>query len=162
MSVQRDASTAPEATAPPRRHLTTGGFDDLLPYLSGRVFHATTLEHLQAIENTGCVAPNTAHRSSPFWLFAEWLLSQRGCVSLFDYRDCASAAWAEHHDKCLPTLPLREHDAMAILLLKSRPTRSLYRGPLGRNRRPGTPALFPTSRSDIQGRYLCLPSNKSL
>lgn len=100
------------------KHITSGRvFDELLPLLEGRVFHVTKEENwprIQAIGSLLAVPPEGQYVSS---FGSKSYFRQRGCVSLFDYRNCQQDKFQEHYYNCLPTFPLTEECAIRILFL---------------------------------------------
>ncbi len=92
-------------------------FDDILPYLRGKVFHVTPTASLAVILADGFLLPNVGDRVSLFGNTTTGYFRHKGCVSFFDYRRPDSEEWKEHAHKCLPTLPLTRTQQIAILFL---------------------------------------------
>ncbi|RJX30946.1 MAG: hypothetical protein C4516_09430 [Oxalobacter sp.] len=92
-------------------------FNDLLPYLSGKVFHVTLASNWDDITAVGKLLVNTSDRLSPFGNTVNGYFRFKGCVSFFDYRAYGSAEWEDHSYKCLPTLPLEAQSHILVLFL---------------------------------------------
>lgn len=87
-------------------------------YLAGKVFHATPLENLRAIQRAGGLYPNVDMQfKSDFGNTEGGYFRQKGCVSFFDYRDFGSKKWKEFSSKCRPTQILIKSTGIAILVL---------------------------------------------
>ena len=99
---------------------TVENVDEIPIWLADRVFHVTTLVSLRQIQSSKAIFPNDQLRySSEFGCFENGYFRNKKCVSFFDYRNFGSEEWRENAYKCIPTLPLRKLDDMAILFLKT-------------------------------------------
>ena len=89
----------------------------LLPQLNGRVFHVTSRPNVPLIMEAGALLPNTAGRfTSAFGRRSNGFFQQRGCVSVFDYRDTTRIE--DSLSRCSPWAPLEWWpDGFAIFVL---------------------------------------------
>ena len=95
-------------------------FYDILPVLSGRIFHGTPTANMPLIKQSGALIPNSELlQVSKFGNSSNGFFRKRNCVSFFDYRCCGSKYWEEHAHKCFPTLILERGrgDKISILFL---------------------------------------------
>ncbi|HCT4929005.1 TPA: hypothetical protein OTY92_000936 [Morganella morganii] len=93
---------------------------DIIPFLSGRVFHVTPTTNMLLIKQTGALAPNfELLRVSKFGNSSNGFFRKRNCVSFFDYRCYGTKFWEEHAYKCFPTQILKRErgDKISILFL---------------------------------------------
>lgn len=92
--------------------------NDILPAVSGRVFHVTPTENMHLIKKSGALFPNSdLLHTSKFGNTSNGFFRLRGCVSFFDYRCFESPHWEEHAYKCFPTQILSRGDTMSSLFL---------------------------------------------
>lgn len=94
--------------------------NDILPALSGRVFHVTPENNMSLIKQSGALVPNSELvQISKFGNSSNGFFRQRNCVSFFDYRCYGTKSWEEHAYKCFPTQILNcvPGDRISILFL---------------------------------------------
>ncbi|TDY83285.1 UNVERIFIED_ORG: hypothetical protein C7429_101781 [Pantoea allii] len=94
--------------------------NDILPALSGRVFHVTPENNMSLIKQSGALVPNSELvQISKFGNSSNGFFRQRNCVSFFDYRCYGTKSWEEHAYKCFPTQILNRvpGDRISILFL---------------------------------------------
>jgi hypothetical protein len=85
--------------------------------LMGKVFHATTIEALDKIKNSGFIAPNLDNEfDSPFGRYNGYF-KNKGCVSFFDYRP--NEQLENYIHKCFPTQIFEKSAGLVILELSS-------------------------------------------
>ncbi|ENO0457031.1 hypothetical protein ACAK56_000935 [Salmonella enterica] len=95
-------------------------FDDILPMVSGKVFHVTPTANMHLIKKSGALIPNSNLLNiSRFGNSSNGFFRQRGCVSFFDYRCFGTKDWEAHAYKCFPTQILNREpgDKISILFL---------------------------------------------
>lgn len=92
-------------------------FEELLPMLEGRVFHVTREKNWPQIVAAGKLLPEPEEDQYVSTFGSRSYFRQRGCISLFDYRDFRDESCQAHYHKCLPTAPLNDEDPIRILFL---------------------------------------------
>lgn len=104
-----------------RIHIEIDGnpLNKLMSELAGRVFHVTKEENWLKIYKSGEIVPNLDGRlETSFGSSKNSYFKNKGCVSVFDYRNIYQEKPQEHMHKCSPTLPLTPNSGIAILLFK--------------------------------------------
>ena len=92
-------------------------FGALFPYVKGHVFHVTKASNLDSILISGKIGPGEGNPyETTFGYTKNSFFRKRGCVSVFDYREYTSDHFEEFYTKCLPTMPARDGDEVAILI----------------------------------------------
>ncbi len=100
------------------KHIASGRpFDQLLPFLNGRVFHVTKDQNWPQILASGTLLPMPPEGQYVTSFGSRSYFRERGCISLFDYRNFGEKKCQEHYWKCLPTTPLAEESPIRILFL---------------------------------------------
>ncbi|EAY5483660.1 hypothetical protein Q4893_004866, partial [Salmonella enterica subsp. enterica serovar Alachua] len=92
--------------------------NDILPIVSGKVFHVTPTSNMPSIKETGALIPNShLLYHSEFGNTVNGFFRLKGCVSFFDYRCINTPHWEQHAYKCFPTQILNHNDSISILFL---------------------------------------------
>jgi len=101
-------------------HIESGDpLDKLMCYLEGKVFHVTKECYWPEINAAGEIRPNNnGELETSFGSSKNSYFKNKGCVSLFDYRDIYGEESQKHMHKCRPTNPLSADSGIAILIFK--------------------------------------------
>ena len=101
-----------------RNRLRIEYHDDILPAVSGRVFHVTPSANMPHIRVADALVPNVhLLNASGFGYRTNGFFRKRGCVSFFDYRCTGTPEWEAHAYKCFPAQFLDRGDTMSVLFL---------------------------------------------
>lgn len=93
--------------------------EKLMGYLEGNLFHVTRKCNWDKIKACGEICPNINGEFEPsFGNYENSYYKNKGCVSVFDYRNIYEKKAKRHRYKCLPTDPLSPDSGIAILLFK--------------------------------------------
>jgi hypothetical protein len=101
-------------------HIESGDpLDKLMNHLEGRVFHVTKACYWPEIYASGEINPNiNGELKTSFGSSKNSYFKNKGCVSLFDYRNIYEEEPQKHMYKCCPTNPLNADSGIAILIFK--------------------------------------------
>jgi hypothetical protein len=103
-----------------RIHIESGDpLDKLMSYLEGKVFHVTKECYWPKINASGEISPNNnGELKTSFGFSKNSYFKNKGCVSVFDYRNIYGEEPQKHMHKCRPTNPLSADSGIAILIFK--------------------------------------------
>jgi hypothetical protein len=103
-----------------RIHIESGDpLEKLMCYLEGRVFHVTKKCYWPELNASGEISPNNnGELETSFGSSKNSYFKNKGCVSVFDYRNIYGEEPQKHMYKCRPTSPLRADSGIAILIFK--------------------------------------------
>ena len=91
----------------------------LMPFLEGKVFHVSRVSNWQGIEVIGKILPNeNGELETSFGSSSNSYFKNKGCVSVFDYRNIHEEKPQEHMHKCRPTKPLTPEEGIVIFVLR--------------------------------------------
>ena len=92
---------------------------EVMQLLEGEVFHVTPRKNWAGIQQAGAICPNTELASpSAFGDFPNSYFRQRGCVSLFDYREFPTDEIWQYRNRCHPLMGAEPGgEGIAILIL---------------------------------------------
>ena len=99
------------------RQIKIDDFEDFVHRMSGKVFHATTVENYDSILSCGGLIANIDGSRSSVFGNSNGFFRLRNCVSFFDYRDLKDKKVKQHLYKCIPTNIVKKHSKMAVLVL---------------------------------------------
>lgn len=90
----------------------------LLPLLMGRVFHISRSEYLESIQRTGQISTNEhGQLASTFGASRNSYFKNRGCVSVFDYRNPPEDKFEQFMGRCSPTAALTPECPIIVFFL---------------------------------------------
>lgn len=89
----------------------------LLPRLMGKVFHVSKAQYYEPIVESGAILPNDGRHGSSFGASKISYFKNRGCVSVFDYRDSPKEKFQQFMGRCAPTLPASPESPIVIFYL---------------------------------------------
>jgi hypothetical protein len=89
--------------------------------LEGQVFHVTRRAYWRSIVEAGGVLPNADGRlPTTFGSSSNSYFKNRGCVSVFDYREVADETIEDYRSRCSPLQPARgENEGISIIFFKA-------------------------------------------
>ncbi|MCS3360017.1 hypothetical protein NYL07_09160, partial [Xanthomonas translucens pv. translucens] len=96
-------------------------FGDVEALLEGCVFHVTRREYWPAIQRAGAVFPNIdGSLASSFGSSANSFFRNRGCVSVFDYRESPDEEIVDFRRRCYPFQPAAPgNEGITVLVLNT-------------------------------------------
>jgi len=102
-----------------RIHLEQGdALEQLMPLIEGNVFHVSKLTNWMEIKAAGKIVPNKhGELKTSFGSFKNSYFKNKGCVSVFDYRNIHEEEPQKHKYKCNPTAPLKPNVGIIIFIL---------------------------------------------
>ena len=93
----------------------------LMPFIKGKVFHVSRVSNWQSIRVIGKILPNkNGELKTSFGSSSNSYFKNKGCVSVFDYRNIHEEEPQEHMYKCSPTSPLTPEEGIVIFILKEK------------------------------------------
>lgn len=93
-------------------------FKTVFPYLSGHVFHVTKLKNLENIVACGEIRVNQNEEfETTFGSTSNSFFRNRGCVSLFDYRNTNTELFEKHAFKCIPTQAASPENGIVVFII---------------------------------------------
>jgi hypothetical protein len=100
-------------------HIEKGdALQQLMPILEGKVFHVSKSKNWTKIEKLGKIIPNeNGDLETSFGSSRNSFFKNKGCVSVFDYRNIHEDKPQEHIWKCEPTSPLTPEGGIVIFVL---------------------------------------------
>ena len=101
-------------------HIEKGdALEQLMPILEGKAFHVSKSKFWAKIEKQGKIIPNVnGDLGTSFGSSGNSYFKNRGCVSVFDYRNIHDDKPQEHMYKCRPTSPLTPEEGIVVFILK--------------------------------------------
>ena len=101
-------------------HIEKGdALQQLLPNIEGKVFHVSKSKNWPMIEELGKIIPNeNGELETSFGSSKNSFFKNKGCVSVFDYRNINEDKPQEHAYKCSPTSPLTPEEGIVIFVLR--------------------------------------------
>jgi hypothetical protein len=92
-------------------------YEVIMPLLYGNVFHVTKDHNWSKIRFTGKLMPVPVEGEYESTFGSISYFRERGCVSLFDYRNYEEEGFERNFEKCHPLQPLNEDCPIKILFL---------------------------------------------
>jgi hypothetical protein len=101
-------------------HIEQGNvLEYLMSFIKGKVFHVSRVSNWKSIEDVGKILPNrNGELETSFGSSDNSYFKNKGCVSVFDYRNIHGEKPQEHMHKCRPTKPLTPEEGIVIFILK--------------------------------------------
>ena len=101
-------------------HIENGDpLEKLMDILDRKVFHVSLTSNWAKISKSGKIIPNIDNtHETTFGSSSNSYFKNKGCVSVFDYRNIHDEEAQKHIHKCCPTRPLLDGKGITIFILK--------------------------------------------